>query len=206
MSPSKKKPASRSKKNEAKKPVKKSAPAKAAPAQRKPARAEAKKAASASAKPARGAAVKTAPAAKARQAPAPRKSERKIPGPRPPTKASSPKKKNAKPLRSAQPGAAHLGTKWGCYQCGSKFYDLQRPEPTCPRCGANQNDAPVVETKPVAETPPPPRPPRPLAPLLDDDDEAIIDEDPGIDLGLDSIEEPDEEMIEEDVLDEEDEV
>ncbi len=33
-----------------------------------------------------------------------------------------------------------LGTRYKCYKCGTKFYDLSRPEPLCPSCGANQND------------------------------------------------------------------
>ena len=34
-----------------------------------------------------------------------------------------------------------LGTKFDCYNCGTKFYDLGKPEPICPKCGANQKDA-----------------------------------------------------------------
>ena len=34
-----------------------------------------------------------------------------------------------------------LGNKFECYSCGSKFYDLGRPDPICPKCGANQKDA-----------------------------------------------------------------
>lgn len=34
-----------------------------------------------------------------------------------------------------------LGTKYDCYSCGTKFYDLGKPEPICPKCGANQKDA-----------------------------------------------------------------
>jgi hypothetical protein len=33
-----------------------------------------------------------------------------------------------------------LGTRYKCYKCGTKFYDLCRPEPLCPSCGVNQND------------------------------------------------------------------
>lgn len=33
-----------------------------------------------------------------------------------------------------------LGTRYKCYKCGSKFYDLGRPEPLCPSCGVNQKD------------------------------------------------------------------
>jgi len=35
----------------------------------------------------------------------------------------------------------NLGTKYECYNCGTRFYDLGKPEPLCPKCGANQKDA-----------------------------------------------------------------
>ncbi|HPR64571.1 MAG TPA: FYDLN acid domain-containing protein [Thermoanaerobaculia bacterium] len=28
-----------------------------------------------------------------------------------------------------------LGKKHLCIECGTKFYDLEKPEPACPRCG-----------------------------------------------------------------------
>lgn len=34
-----------------------------------------------------------------------------------------------------------LGTKFECYNCGTKFYDLGKSEAHCPKCGANQKDA-----------------------------------------------------------------
>ena len=34
-----------------------------------------------------------------------------------------------------------LGSKYDCYNCGTKFYDLGKAEPICPKCGANQKDA-----------------------------------------------------------------
>ena len=40
-----------------------------------------------------------------------------------------------------------LGKKYTCYSCHTKFYDLGKPEPICPKCGADQRDAeeaPVV--------------------------------------------------------------
>ncbi|MFQ5513456.1 MAG: FYDLN acid domain-containing protein [Myxococcota bacterium] len=37
---------------------------------------------------------------------------------------------------------AKLGQRWICYSCQARFYDLKRPEPICPRCGANQREAP----------------------------------------------------------------
>lgn len=43
----------------------------------------------------------------------------------------------------------NLGRKFTCYSCHTKFYDLGKPVPTCPKCGADQRDAdeaPVVTT------------------------------------------------------------
>jgi rubrerythrin len=33
-----------------------------------------------------------------------------------------------------------LGRRYKCYKCGIKFYDLGKPQPLCPSCGANQLD------------------------------------------------------------------
>ena len=49
-----------------------------------------------------------------------------------------------------------LGGRWECYSCGSKFYDLGPPEPTCPKCGADQRDKPREKTS-SPPTPPPER-------------------------------------------------
>jgi hypothetical protein len=42
---------------------------------------------------------------------------------------------------------ALLGKRYACFQCGTKFYDLNRPEPMCPECGADQREAPVRDIK-----------------------------------------------------------
>jgi hypothetical protein len=64
-----------------------------------------------------------------------------------------------------------LGQKWTCYSCQAKFYDLQKPDPRCPKCGADQRQSPAFEKpkrtrskkapapapkKPVKAAPPPP--------------------------------------------------
>lgn len=36
---------------------------------------------------------------------------------------------------------AELGKKYTCYSCHTKFYDLGKPLPVCPKCGADQRDA-----------------------------------------------------------------
>jgi uncharacterized protein (TIGR02300 family) len=33
-----------------------------------------------------------------------------------------------------------LGTRYKCYKCGTRFYDLGRPQPLCPTCGEDQNN------------------------------------------------------------------
>lgn len=34
-----------------------------------------------------------------------------------------------------------LGKKYTCYSCHTKFYDLGKPIPVCPKCGADQRDS-----------------------------------------------------------------
>jgi hypothetical protein len=34
-----------------------------------------------------------------------------------------------------------LGRKYTCYSCHTKFYDLNKPVPLCPKCGSDQRDA-----------------------------------------------------------------
>ncbi|MGK7345272.1 MAG: FYDLN acid domain-containing protein [Candidatus Nitrospinota bacterium M3_3B_026] len=34
------------------------------------------------------------------------------------------------------------GDKYTCFECGAKFYTMRKPEPICPRCGADQRKAP----------------------------------------------------------------
>lgn len=79
-----------------------------------------------------------------------------------------------------------LGVKWNCYSCGAKFYDLNQPEPLCPKCGADQRERPAVPLK--SPSPPKKKKSKPLAPYLDDDDgatrnESLTSED--LDLELD---------------------
>ena len=47
--------------------------------------------------------------------------------------------------------AKDLGTKFNCFKCGARFYDLKKPEPVCPKCGADQRDMPTVRTADRAE-------------------------------------------------------
>jgi uncharacterized protein (TIGR02300 family) len=45
-----------------------------------------------------------------------------------------------------------LGTKYDCYNCGTKFYDLGKPDPVCPKCGANQKDAVSSESQAASQS------------------------------------------------------
>lgn len=40
---------------------------------------------------------------------------------------------------------SRFGTKHTCYSCATKFYDMNRGEAVCPKCGANQKEAPLVD-------------------------------------------------------------
>jgi hypothetical protein len=43
-----------------------------------------------------------------------------------------------------------LGRKYTCYSCHTKFYDLGKPVPLCPKCGADQRDADEAPIIPVS--------------------------------------------------------
>lgn len=42
-----------------------------------------------------------------------------------------------------------LGRKYTCYSCHTKFYDLGKPVPLCPKCGADQRDADAAPSTPA---------------------------------------------------------
>lgn len=97
---------------------------------------------------------------------------------------------------------ADLGRKHSCYKCSAKFYDLKKPRVVCPKCGADQADAPVTAAPPP---PPPPvkRGPRPVDPVEevvpaeDEEAAATVDEELEIEPGTEAeevipVEEPDE--------------
>jgi predicted nucleic acid-binding Zn-ribbon protein len=83
-----------------------------------------------------------------------------------------------------------LGKKYECAECGTKFYDLGKSEPICPKCGTNQRGlqepqktvAPAPRTR--AAAPPPVAPPTEVAedelPAdIGDEDEEILEVMPG---------------------------
>lgn len=44
--------------------------------------------------------------------------------------------------------AKDLGTKYTCFKCGTKFYDMKKPDPLCPKCGADQRESPALKPAP----------------------------------------------------------
>jgi uncharacterized protein (TIGR02300 family) len=44
-----------------------------------------------------------------------------------------------------------LGTKYECYNCGTKFYDLAKSDPLCPKCGADQRDSTQADSPAVSQ-------------------------------------------------------
>ncbi len=43
------------------------------------------------------------------------------------------------------------GEKYSCFECGTKFYNMNKPKPLCPKCGANQRKAPKKPLKKPAK-------------------------------------------------------
>lgn len=93
-----------------------------------------------------------------------------------------------------------LGTKYDCYNCGTKFYDLGKSEPLCPKCGANQKDAVTSESPTVSQAsrrrrkadvakPIDIEEDEPIAAAEDIDDELVEPDLEGADLGGDDDEE-----------------
>jgi len=92
---------------------------------------------------------------------------------------------------------ARLGAKHLCFKCGAKFYDLNKPEPICPKCGTDQRNRPKAEPKAKTSAPAGQRRQvtRPMVPLLEDEeeDEVLVDEE----LDLEGVEESPEEFLDE---------
>jgi hypothetical protein len=172
--------------------AKKSAKAKSA---KKPAKKPAPKAAKLKPK----AAAKPAPKKEApkKEVPAKKAPEAKPAAKTPPgSKARKRAAAAAKPVTARGEAKPGLGYKWVCFSCNAKFYDLGKPEPVCPRCGADQRQRPASD---APSSPPPPRRPAqpPMARYLDEEDappaegEAFVDEgeEEAAELDIEAIEE-----------------
>jgi len=68
--------------------------------------------------------------------------------------------------------ARDLGTKYVCFKCGTKFYDLKKPVPVCPKCGADQREAPSAKPASGRARAAPPKQVEPEEAATGDEDEA----------------------------------
>jgi hypothetical protein len=79
--------------------------------------------------------------------------------------------------RHAMP-AKDLGIKHTCFKCSTKFYDLGKAAPVCPKCGADQRDGPALKgPPPERKRAPAPAAPRPAIEPELDVEEVEIEED-----------------------------
>lgn len=79
--------------------------------------------------------------------------------------------------------AKELGSKYVCFKCGTRFYDLKRPVPACPKCGADQRESPAVKAPAAEKRRAPARP----APPVVEETEAEVAED--LEEGEEAVEE-----------------
>ncbi len=82
--------------------------------------------------------------------------------------------------------ARDLGLKHHCFQCGTKFYDLGKPVPICPKCGADAREQPATASVPFAEKH---RPATEEAPEGSEELEAEVEEVPEEEAPEDEVEE-----------------
>ncbi|MCB1141794.1 MAG: FYDLN acid domain-containing protein [Leptospiraceae bacterium] len=61
--------------------------------------------------------------------------------------SKSKKKTGAKTASQAVDSANPLGKKHSCINCSTKFYDLNKPEKICPKCGQDQSQKLAQKTR-----------------------------------------------------------
>ena len=82
---------------------------------------------------------------------------------------------------------AQLGNRYTCFQCGCKFYDLNRPEPTCPECSADQREAPLRDIKSLLKSGKRPKKEAPEPVKVVENEEEDVDDDVDDDDADDSL-------------------
>jgi len=88
--------------------------------------------------------------------------------------------------------AKDLGTKHTCFKCGTRFYDLRKPEPICPKCGADQRQSPANKPSPPGEKRRAPRPAPAPAPIPAPEAEADVEVEAELDEEVEADEEAEE--------------
>ncbi len=86
--------------------------------------------------------------------------------------------------------AKDLGAKYVCFKCSTKFYDLKKPDPVCPKCGTDQRASPALKPAPegkrgrIAAVPKPVEPVEAEEPAeVPEEEEAEEFEDEAADVG-----------------------
>lgn len=108
------------------------------------------------------------------------------------------KRKSEPPARGLglnAPGAdrrTSLGGKHTCFACSAKFYDMNRPEAVCPKCGEDQKKRPKETVKAAPKSAAKSDAAR-MAPLLEEEETAAptasIDEEEMSELGITGLDE-----------------
>jgi len=75
--------------------------------------------------------------------------------------------------------AKDLGSKFVCFKCATKFYDLKKPDPLCPKCGTDQRESPALRPQPEGKRSRISAAPKVVEPVdLGDDAEPAAEEEP----------------------------
>jgi uncharacterized protein (TIGR02300 family) len=92
--------------------------------------------------------------------------------------------------------AKDLGTKYTCFKCSAKFYDLKKPDPLCPKCGANQRESPALKPAPEGRRGRLSAAAKVIEPVEPEEPEAAAEEEDEIESFEDeeAVEEPEEEI------------
>src|SRR5438132_9047065 len=72
--------------------------------------------------------------------------------------------------------AKDLGAKYVCFKCSTKFYDMKKPDPICPKCGADQRDSPANKPAPEGRRGRLAAVPKPVAPIEPAEEPAATEE------------------------------
>jgi uncharacterized protein (TIGR02300 family) len=78
--------------------------------------------------------------------------------------------------------AKDLGNKFVCYKCTTKFYDMKKPDPLCPKCGADQRESPALRPQPEGRRGRLAAVPKVLAPIEAEEPEAVVEDEEAADV------------------------